>query len=64
MLKSLQDTFVASAQRRAFLAHADAAYEQMCESGEAYDAAEVHCYILACVRGESAERPQPKPWRE
>ena len=64
MLKSLQDTFVASAQRRAFLAHADAAYEQMCESGEGYDAGEVHRYIQARARGESVERPQPEAWRE
>ncbi|MFC3106327.1 hypothetical protein [Salinisphaera aquimarina] len=64
MLKSLQKTFVAADQQRALLADADAAYEQMWESGEGYDAGEVHRYIHARVRGESAERPQPKPWRE
>lgn len=64
MLESLQNAVVAAEQQLAFLADAEAAYEQMCESGEGYDAADVHRYIHARARGESVERPQPKPWRE
>lgn len=64
MQKCLQRPVMTAEQQCALLADADTAYEQMCKSGEAYDAAEVHRYILACVRGESAERSQPKPWRK
>lgn len=64
MVESLQNAVVAAEQQLAFLADAEAAYEQMCESGEGYDAGDVHRYIAARARGESIERPQPKPWRE
>ncbi|MBO9470892.1 hypothetical protein J7355_12340 [Endozoicomonas sp. G2_2] len=64
MLESLQNAVVAAEQQLAFLADAEAAYEQMCESGEGYDAADVHRYTRARLRGESVERPQPKLWRE
>lgn len=64
MPKSIQNKVVAAKQQMALRADAETAYEQMCESGEGYDAADVHRYIYARVRGESAERPQPTPWRE
>ncbi|ROO28895.1 hypothetical protein SAOR_04790 [Salinisphaera orenii MK-B5] len=55
---------MAAEQKIALLADAEAAYEHMCQSGEGYEASDVHRYIHARVRGESAERPQPKRWRE
>ena len=64
MVESLQNAVVAAEQQLAFLADAETAYEQMCESGEGYEARDVHRYIQARARGESVERPQPKPWRE
>ena len=64
MVESIQNAVVAAEQQLAFLADAEAAYEQMCESGEGYEARDVHRYIQARARGESVERPQPKPWRE
>lgn len=64
MQKPVENTAIPAKWRTALLAEADAAYEQMCESGEAYEAAEVHRYIHAFAGGESAERPEPKPWRE
>ena len=64
MLESLQDAVVAAEQQLAFLADAEAAYEQMCESDEGYETKDVHRYINDCARGESAKLPQPKRWSE
>ncbi len=63
MLESLQKAVTAAEQQLAFLADAQDAWVEMTESGQAYDASDVHRYISARARGETVERPQPKPWR-
>jgi predicted transcriptional regulator len=54
----------AAAERRAeFVSEAVSARETMMKTGAGYRAADVHAYLRARARGESAPKPKAKTWR-
>ena len=50
-------------QRAGFVAEAQAAREQMLETGKGYDAAEVHGWLMARIAGEKPAGPKAKSWQ-
>lgn len=64
MVRALSEHVEAATRYRGFLADAQRANAAMLESGEGYEAGEVHGYILAKARGEKAKRPRPVKWRK
>lgn len=53
-----------SAERRAnFMAEAQAAREQMLNTGKGYDADEVHAYLKARMADKKSAKPKARSWR-
>jgi len=59
MIEALEERVVQSEAYAAFMAEALEADREMTETGEGYDADEVHAYLRAIVAGEAAEFPKP-----
>ena len=58
------DRATSAAEKRAeFLADAVAAREQLLDSGEGYEAGEVHDYLKARIAGRKVSKPKAKPWQ-
>lgn len=49
--------------RAEFVAAAQEALEEALQSGEGFDAGEVHEYLRVKMSGKSAARPRSMPWR-
>lgn len=64
MVRALSEHVEAARRYRGFLDDAQRANLAMLESGEGYDAGDVHGYILAKARGEKTKRPKPVKWRK
>ncbi len=64
MVRALSEHVAAAKRYRGFLDDARRANAAMLESGEGYDARDVHGYILAKARGEKGQRPKPVKWRK
>ena len=59
MIEALEERVAQSEAYAAFMAEALEADREMTETGEGYDADEVHAYLRAIVAGEKAEFPKP-----
>ena len=64
IVRALQEYVDEAMRRRGFLNDAQRANAAMLASGECFDAADVHEYILAKARGEKAVRPSPMKRRK
>ncbi|PHV05078.1 hypothetical protein CSQ96_23080 [Janthinobacterium sp. BJB412] len=51
-------------QRSQFLEQAQAARLAMLQSGQGYDAGDVHAYLRERIANRQATKPSTKPWRE
>jgi predicted transcriptional regulator len=58
MIEALEERVVQSEAYAAFVAEALEADREMTETGEGYDADDVHAYLRAIVAGENAARPK------
>jgi predicted transcriptional regulator len=63
MVAAIQSATTAVERRANFLAEAVAARADILESGQGYDADEVHTYLRSRVAGKELARPKAKPWR-
>jgi predicted transcriptional regulator len=63
MVAAIQSATAAAERRAAFVADALAARTAMLESGQGYDADDVHAYVRGRAAGEKLARPKAKPWR-
>jgi predicted transcriptional regulator len=59
MIEALEERVAQSEAYAAFMAEALEADRQMAETGEGYDADEVHAYLKAVVAGRKPEFPKP-----
>lgn len=68
MVSAIRDAATAAAQRAEFVSEALAAESEALESGQGFDATEVHDYLRARVRaglrGDSTESSKAKTWRD
>jgi len=64
MLGAIRDAITAAERRADFVAAAQAALEETLQSGEGFDAHDVHAYLRAKVSGKTAARPRAKSWRD
>ena len=63
VLTALEEHVARSELADRFLQDAIAADEEMQRSGTGYEAAQVHAYVAAKVRGKKATRPRARRWR-
>ena len=59
MIEALEERVAQSEAYAAFMAEALEADDEMTETGEGYDADEVHAYLKAIVAGEKPAFPKP-----
>ena len=64
MLRLLEKQVQASERFEQFVADARQADQRMRESGQGYDAADVHGYLKTKIAGRKAARPTPAQWRK
>ena len=63
MLRALESQVEAAERYQSFLEDGMRADQAMQQSGLGYEAAEVHAYLAARVRGRKARRPKAVRWR-
>lgn len=63
MVEAIEQAATLAEQRNAFIAEAQASLAQARETGEGYDAEEVHAYLKARLAGEDVPRPKAGKWR-
>lgn len=63
MVNAIEQATSAAESRANFIADAQAAREQMLETGKGYDADEVHAYIQERIAGKKGMKPKAKSWR-
>lgn len=63
MVQAIEQAATAAEQRADFVSEANAARKQMLDSGEGYDATQVHAYLKARVTGTAAAKPKGRPWQ-
>ena len=63
MVDAIRQAAAAAENRARFVAEAIAARKQALKSGKAYDAAEVHEYLLQKITGGNPARPKARSWR-
>ena len=63
MVAAIESATRATEQRASFVEEALAAKSAMRDSGQGYDADEVHAYLQNRVSGKESARPKAKPWR-
>ena len=63
MVHAIEQAATAAEQRADFVAEANAAREQMLNSGKGYDARQVHAYLKARVAGTGAAKPKARSWQ-
>jgi hypothetical protein len=63
MVEAIRSAAAAAERRAEFVSEAVSAREAMKKTGAGYRAADVHSYLRARTRGESAPKPKAKPWR-
>jgi hypothetical protein len=64
MVEAIKQATEAAERRREFLGQANAAREEMLQTGIGYDAHEVHDYLRKRIEQSGTARPAPKPWRK
>jgi predicted transcriptional regulator len=63
MVAAIESATTAAERRASFVAEALAARSAMLDSGQGYDADDVHAYLRNRVSGKKSARPKAKPWR-
>lgn len=63
MVEAIRSAASAAERRAEFVSEAISARKAMKKTGTGYRAADVHAYLRAKTRGESAPKPKAKPWR-
>jgi predicted transcriptional regulator len=63
MVEAIRTAASAAERRAEFVAAAVSARKTLKRTGSGYRAADVHAYLRARARGESAAKPRAKPWR-
>jgi predicted transcriptional regulator len=63
MLDAIEKAAQAAERRNRFVAEALAAREALLETGQGYDAGEVHAYLKDRVAGKTISRPATKSWQ-
>jgi predicted transcriptional regulator len=63
MVRAIEQAAAAAERRAGFVGEAQAAREQMLQSGEGYDAVEVHAYLKARIAGADPVKPKAKSWQ-
>ena len=63
MLEAIERETALAEKRRAFVADALAAEQDMERTGLAYDAHDLHAYWRAKLAGKKPQKPKLKPWR-
>jgi predicted transcriptional regulator len=64
MVGAIEQAASAAEKQESFFEDALAAQLEMLESGQGYDADEVHAYIEARIAGENPARPRARTWRK
>ena len=64
MLQLLEKQVQASERFEQFVADARQADQRMQESGQGYDAADVHGYLKSKIAGRKAAKPKSAQWRK
>ena len=64
MLQLLEKQVQSAERFEQLVADARQADQRMRESGQGYDAADVHGYLKARITGHKATRPKPVQWRK
>jgi predicted transcriptional regulator len=63
MVEAIRSAAAAAERRAEFVSEAVSARDAMMKTGAGYRAADVHAYLRARTRGESAPKPKAKTWR-
>jgi predicted transcriptional regulator len=63
MINAIEQAAAAAECRANFIADAQAARQQMLDSGKGYDADDVHAYIQARIAGKKVAKPKARSWR-
>ena len=64
MVDAIEQQTILAERRKAFVADAKTAKEDMNRTGKGYPAEEVHAYMGARAEGKKVSRPKAKRWRE
>lgn len=64
MVEAIKQATEAAERRREFVAQANAARDDMLQTGLGYDAHEVHDYLRKRIEQSGTARPAPKQWRK
>lgn len=59
MVEALEAQAELAEKRRSLYADAEAAWQEVQETGQSYRAEDVHAYVLARAAGKPARRPRP-----
>jgi predicted transcriptional regulator len=62
MVEAIETQAMLAEKRKAFIADAHAAEEEVERTGRVYRAADVHRYMRALASGKKARRPKPVKW--
>jgi len=63
LLDAIEQRTAEAERRRAFVAAATEAREEMSRTGKGFAAGEVHSYVRSRAAGKKAARPRAKSWR-
>lgn len=63
MVEAIRAAAASAEDRARFVAEAREAHASMLESGQGFDADDVHAWLRERAAGRAAQRPQAKPWR-
>lgn len=63
MVEAIRQAAALAEQRTQFISEANASRDDMLESGQGYDADEVHAYLRKRIGDPAVPRPKTKPWR-
>lgn len=63
MVGAIEQAALAADRQAEFIDEAKAAHVEMMQSGQGFDADEVHAYIAARIAGENPPRPKARTWR-
>lgn len=63
MVHAIEQAATAAERRASFVSEAQAAREQMLNTGKGYAASEVHAYLRARIAGKKSAPPKAKPWQ-
>ena len=63
MVRAIEQAAASAERRASFVQDALVAREQMLQSGQGFDAGEVHAYLKSRSAGKKTDRPKAKSWQ-